>query len=271
MSQQLTVEDFCKHRLTEEGTYRAFPVARTVETKDTGAIAIAWKFAIAARWHGKEQGWSEPFPIGFFCEGRTWIVKKDKVDDKGKKIAEGGPSESAIKALQACGLWDGDWDKLDDSYPVPQVYVLIDVEKEDYDGREFFRANWINPDAAEPKPRGQFAPVDKGLLANLRSRYQAKTRAIAGGGGPQGQPPAPPGFGAAPVVPGTPPAPAAPAAAAPAPAHAPSPFAPPGAQPIAPPQPPPWGGTPPMSQPTPPPGQPGMPPAVAVDPEKPPF
>ena len=92
----LTLEDFTKHRINEEGTYRAFPVARTVERADSGAVAIAWKFAIAARWHGKADGWSEPYPVGWFVENRTWIVKKDKVDATGRKIGDGDVSDHRV-------------------------------------------------------------------------------------------------------------------------------------------------------------------------------
>ena len=172
-----TVEDFTKHRISEEGTYRAFPVAWTIEKADSGAVAIAFKLGIWARWHGKEHGWSEQYATGWFVENRTWVVKKD-----------GTLNEGAIKNLQACGLWDGDWDKLEGA--VPSIFVLVDVEKEEYEGREQFRGNWINADAAEPKPRGQFAPVDKGLLQQLRAKHQSKTRAIAGGSAPTGTPPA---------------------------------------------------------------------------------
>lgn len=184
----MNVEEYTQHQLEEEGVYRAFPVAWTVVEKDSGAVAIRFQFAVHQKWHGKEQGWSQEWPPGYFSYNDTWIVGRA---DKG-----GDTNQGAIENLGKCGLWDGDFDKL--SGPVPSVFVLIDVGCETYEGKTRYRAEWVNQNADVPTPRGGFAPADPNVLAQLRARFQSATRAIAGGQ-PAGQAPAPPATAAAPV------------------------------------------------------------------------
>jgi len=287
---QPTIEDYTKQPIEEDGTYRAFPVTWTLEKADSGAIAIAIRFAIVRRWHGKETGWSQDYPLGWYSEGRTWIVKKP-TEEQAKRGQDGSLSEGAIKNLAACGLWHGDFDAF--AGPPPSIYVLIEIEGEEYQGVTRHRVNWINPDADEPKPRGAFAPVDRDLLHSLRAKHQAKTRAIGGGGAPSptGAPSAPP----TPAGASTPPSPAQappaqpgapPAASGPPTGGPPAPVAPPAPQaapprpsaaaPGAPPQPPQWGSGTPSGHPSLPPAAPGeeSPPDDAgeeFDPDKVPF
>lgn len=192
----MNVEDYTQHQLngdneqTGEGTYRGFPVSWTVEqstAEGSQSVAIAFRFGIAQRWLGKEQGWSPEWPAGYFTEHRAWIVKKD-----------GTPNERAIQGLAECGLWDGDFDKLSAPMP-PSVMVLLSVEAETYEGKARFRANWVNPNADEPTPRGGFKPADASLLQSLRQRFEGPMKAIAGGQ-PKTPPATPPGTTPAPQV-----------------------------------------------------------------------
>lgn len=204
----MNLEDYTQHHLEEEGDFRAFPVAWTVVEKDSGAVGIKFQFAVHQKWHGKEQGWSQEWPPGYYSYNDTWII--------GRKDKGGDTNQAAIENLGKCGLWDGDWDKL--LGPVPSVFVLISVGSEEYQGKTRYRTDWINPNADEPKPRGGFAPADPNVLAQLRARFQSKTRAIAGGA-PAGKAPAPP----ATPAPAATPAPVA--APAPTPMTAPAPVA----------------------------------------------
>lgn len=150
-------EDYTQNAIEEEGVFRAFPVAWTVEPSpkdDSQSVAIAFRFAIAQKWHGKEHGWSEQWPVGYFTENRTYVVKRD-----------GTINQGAVDALAKCGLWDGDWDKLEG--PVPSVFVLVDVGPDTYEGKTRYRANWVNPNADEPQARGGFAPVDHLSLIHI--------------------------------------------------------------------------------------------------------
>jgi hypothetical protein len=140
-------------------------------------VAIAIRFGIVHRWHPNEKQWSQDYPPGFYTEARVWVVKKD-----------GSLNDASVANLQACKLWDGDWDKL--AGPPPSVFVHLDVDQETYEGKVRWRANWVNPDADEPRAGG-FSPVDQSLLASLKQRFQGGTRAIAGGAR-GGQAPAPP-------------------------------------------------------------------------------
>lgn len=179
----MNVEDYTQRPLEDDGVYRGFPVSWTVEpsTKEgSESVAIAFRFAVHQKWHPEQKDWSEVWPTGYFVENRTWIVKVD-----------GKPNPGAIESLSKCGLWDGDWDKL--AGPVPNVFVLLDVAAETYEGTTRYRANWVNPNADEPKARGSFSPADPDLLASMRQRFQSQTKAIAGGkkGGAAPAPPAP--------------------------------------------------------------------------------
>ena len=91
-------EDYTQNAIEEEGVFRAFPVAWTVEPSpkdDSQSVAIAFRFAIAQKWHGKEHGWSEQWPVGYFTENRTYVVKRD-----------GTINQGAVDALAKCGLWE---------------------------------------------------------------------------------------------------------------------------------------------------------------------
>ncbi len=183
----MEIQDYIQNQLEKEGVYRAFPVSWTIEqsTKnDSQSVAIAFMFAIYSEWWGKDKGdgsdhgWSEEWAPGYFTVNRTWIVKKD-----------GELNSGAINSLAKCGLWDGDWDKFEG--PPPNVFVLVDVGSETWEGKLRFRANWINPDAAEPAERGGFKPTDPAMLTAMRARFQQKTKALAGGA-PSGGAPAQP-------------------------------------------------------------------------------
>lgn len=261
----MDLDDFRQNPVDEEGTYRAYPVAWTFEEKESGAAAIHFIFAIQQKWHGKEEGWSVAWAPGWFVENRTWVVKKG-----GKDLNQG-----ALESLGKCDLWDGDFDKL--AGPPPQVYVLLDVQSEEYEGKSYMRAAWINPNADEPQARGGFTPADPNLLAAYRARFQNKTRAIVGGNR-AGTPPPPPSANPAPLSAGAaavapPTAPAAPAAP-PGPPAAPAAPAAPSIQPpivpggvavppqVAPPHvpaPPPMPGPPPAAAP---PEEPDVPPGI---------
>lgn len=218
-------------QLDRAGTFRAYPLSWTVEASDkpdSQSVAIAIQFGIFQQWHPDEKGdgtgqWSQEWPTGYFVYGRSFVVGRD-----------GKTKAGAVEALAKAGLWNGDWDALGGA--PPQVFVLIDVEANEYGGKTSYRAAWINPNADAPKPRtGAFAPVDESLLHSLRARFGGETRAIAGGK-PAGQAPAPPAPGGA-ARPATPPA-----AAAPTPQRTPPPAgggAPPATRPAAtPPRPP---------------------------------
>lgn len=193
-------EDLCVQQIEEEGVFRAYPVSWALEKYDSGSVAVAIKFAIHEKWEGKEAGWKGPYPPGWFTEHRAWILVKAK-DADGNAIAGAEPilSDKTSKRLVDCALWDGDWDKFE-QVP-PNVFVLVDVASEVYEGSTRFRAEWINPNADEPKARGGMGtPVDRGLLDQLRTKHQAKTRAqAASAGAPGGSPPAPPPAAATPT------------------------------------------------------------------------
>lgn len=189
MEQQQGIEHLTQSPLAQEGVFRAFPVAWTIEEAKDGtskSVGIAIRFAIYQQWSPEAKTWSEEWPAGYYVDGRSYVVGK-----------EGNVNQSAVSQLSKAGLWDGDWDKLNG--PPPSVYVHVDVKNEPYQGQDKFRAKWINPDADEPVARGGFAPVNDQLLSSLRQRFQSSTRAIAGGNA-TGRPAAPPTAAPAPAI-----------------------------------------------------------------------
>lgn len=249
----MSTEQRAQVQLDRAGTFRAYPLSWTVEPSDKAdsqSVAIAIQFGIFQQWHPDESGnggqWSQEWPQGYFVYGRSFVVGRD-----------GKTKAGAVEALAKAGLWNGDWDAI--AAAPPQVFVLIDVEANEYGGKTTYRAAWINPNADVPKPRtGAFAPADESLLASLRARFGGETRAIAGGK-PAGHAPAPP-------APGGAPRPAAPAAA-PQPQRPPAPAGAPPASSATPPRP--STPTPPRTPPVPGAGAGGVPPAEGVPPQPP--
>ncbi len=243
----MSTEQRAQVQLDRAGTFRAYPLSWTVESSDkpdSQSVAIAIQFGIFQQWHPDENGnggqWSQEWPQGYFVYGRSFVVGRD-----------GKTKAGAVEALAKAALWNGDWDAL--AGTPPNVFVLIEVEPNEFGGKTTYRAAWINPNADVPKPRsGAFAPADESLLASLRARFGGETRAIAGGK-PAGHAPAPPAPGGAtrPAAPSaTPQRPVAPAGPAPATPATPAPAATPQRPP-----------TPPRTPPVPGSGQGGVPPS----------
>jgi len=273
----MNVEDYTQQLVEEEGTFRMFPISWTLEESEkTGSVALAIRMGVSQKWHGREAGWSEQYPPGWYSEHRAWILIRPK-DGQGNTIANADPvlSEKTVKRLAECGLWDGDFDKIQG--PPPAVYVLCDIELEQQEGyKARHRINWVNPNADEPKARGAFAPVDRGLLDKLRAKHQQKARAITSappGTAPAAPPPPHSPVQAVPVAPAAAApvqtAPAAPRAVAPAaprpPAPQAAPAAAPGPQGTVSAQPPAWGAGAPTAAPIAParPSAPGRPSTAA--------
>lgn len=207
----MQVEDYKQQQLAEEGQFKAFPVAWTIEKAESGAVAVAISFSIKHKWDPVAKAWTQEWPAGYYSDNRSWIIKRG-----GEEL-----NQNAVDNLHKCGLWDGDFDKF--KQPPPPQVCLIDVQLEKNEGyKDRYRVAWINPDADAPQVRGQFRPADPEMLDSLRSRFQSSTRAIAGGNS-SGAPPAPPAA-APPASPGVAAPQASPSQAAPPP----PPAAPPG-------------------------------------------
>ena len=262
--------EYLQQNVGREGIFRGWPVAWTLEESkgtikdangnDTGvasqSAAIRIQFSIIQEWvtgSDQVQRWSDQWGAGYFVESKTWIIGRD-----------GRLLDGAISNLRECGIWNGDFDQLNAA--PPQTVVHLDVQPNEWNGKTYYRAEWINVNADEPrKGGGQMAPVDQGVLERMKAQHGAALRAMSGAGTPPGAPPAPPAPGAPQA------APAAPVAAPPAvapPASPPTPMpptaapAPPVAAPPATPMPPTAGGQP---SPPAPPASPG------VNPEDAPF
>lgn len=202
-----TEDDFASEP-SHAGDYRGRPLDWTIKNYDSGAGALVIRFKVTNEWFpGKNDepgAWSGEWPQGYYVESKSWIIGKD-----------GNLKDGAIANLAKCGLWNGDFDAV--AGPPPAVFCLLSVEGEDYNGKTYFRASWVNPDAPEPSKRsGGFAPIEKDALAAMRAKFGGKAKAIAGSATGAPSTPAAPAA-ATPAAPGVPAAPGGAAGPTPAP------------------------------------------------------
>lgn len=168
------LETYAQAPIEQAGTFRAFPLTWTVEQSEkegSQSVAVAIQFAIHQQWHkdaGESGMWSENWAPGWYTYHRSYVVKKD-----------GNINEGAFKALNKAGLWDGEWAAFEGD--PPKVFVLIDIEANEYNGNTSYRAEWVNANADVPEARTPgFKPANPTLLNTLQQRFGGQFRAIAG-------------------------------------------------------------------------------------------
>lgn len=218
----MNLEQLTQHQLSENeggaGVYRCYPVSWSIAegTDKSKSVAIVFRFAVHARWYPDQKVWSDDWAPGIYVDCYSYIGK-----------ADGTESPSTIKMLADAGLWFGDFDALLGA--PPNIFVLVDVEASEWNGKAQIRGQWINADAPEPVSRGGLKPVDAKVISGLQARFQSKARAIAGAApaGAAPQPPTPPvgnaGAAPTPTPADTPAQPAAPVVEQPAAPSAPTP------------------------------------------------
>lgn len=206
------------------GEFRAIPISWVIETTEkSAAVALTIRWGIVSEWHAKtaehEGLWSDEWPDGYYVDSKSWIVKKDDTFN-----------DQTAAALAKAGVWHGDFDAIGN--PPPDVVCILSVEKEEYEGKTYHRAAWINPNADKPTARGELRSAPPAKVNELKARFQSQARAVVASvegsnrrpGGAPGLPPRPVAASAARTVP------PAPAAAAPAPAAVPAPAPSPAAE-----------------------------------------
>lgn len=176
---------YAQAQMDQAGTFRAWPLSWNIQAPknpaESQSHAVVIQFAISDRWDPDGNGggtWTE-MPPGWFTYGRAWIVKRD-----------GTVNEAAVKNLRDAKLWNGDFDQF--QVEPPNVFVIVEVDAEEYNGKVQHRANRIHPDAdVPPEKKTGLKPADPDLLASLRATYGPQVRATIGGQVPAGRPPAP--------------------------------------------------------------------------------
>lgn len=148
--------------LNRPGIFKAREESRRVKTfQNSSAVAIAIEFVVLAEKNGDDwTDWSG------YEEVRVWgdffIVKKD-----------GTPSVATVQQLAASLEWSG---SLRDLAPRRDLVVQITVKGEDYNGKTYFKASWINPGDYVPVPSG----ADDQEIGQLEARFGSLLKAAAG-------------------------------------------------------------------------------------------
>lgn len=184
--------------LDREGIFKARPTSWAVKTfPNSRAVAIAIEFVIVAQLDGQEWiDWSGCAP--HTVRGDYFVVKKDGTVNAGtaKQLAESMGWEGSLNAVA--------------SRPMnpPEVVVQITVKAEEYNGKTYHKAGWMNPEHFVPGPSGASEQEVRGLDAQFGSLLKAATASAkaAKPAAPKTQgartPPPPPAEPVAPVDPG---------------------------------------------------------------------
>lgn len=161
--------------LDREGIFKAQPIAWRVKRFDGKlSVAISIDFVVTAQledyidddgkparewkdWSGYEE---------HQVSGDFWVVKKD-----------GQPNVKTIQTLADVLGWRG---QLSDvlNKRAPEVVVQVTVKSETYEGKTFYKVQWLNPEDWTPTPQG--ASEDE--VKQLDARFGSLLRAAAGSG-----------------------------------------------------------------------------------------
>lgn len=148
-------------RLDRPGLFKARLASWGLKEAKSGAVAVNIEFIVTAQYaDGEWQDWTQYGD--YFVFGDFWVVGKS-----------GLPNESAVKQLVECLAWTGDL--RDISQAPPAVIVQILVNEEEYEGKTYIKATWMNPEDHVPGPNH----LDDGEVAQLNNRFGSMLRASA--------------------------------------------------------------------------------------------
>lgn len=144
-----------------EGIFKAAPNAGlSLETSKDGAVCVSMNFALTDYLNGDQ--WMDWAQYGQHVYGRLWFIKKD-----------GSTNPTAIATLKDVIGWDGDPASL---ATLQTPAVQLTVKNEPYNGKDSFKADWINPVDYVPQAKS----VAKDDISKLASLHGAKLRAAFG-------------------------------------------------------------------------------------------
>jgi hypothetical protein len=151
-------------QLDREGIFKALPQSWKVKQFDSStAVAIEIEFAILAQLDGSEWvDWSnyEEHRV----RGDFWVVKKT-----------GQANIKTVEALRDAIGWNGSLKGIVGTKP-PECVVQVTVKAEDYNGKTFYKAAFINPGDYQPGSEG----ADASEVDQLEARFGSLLRAAAG-------------------------------------------------------------------------------------------
>lgn len=157
-------------QLDREGIFKVRPVSWRVKTfPSSKSVAIAIEFVVVAQLDEESaadktytwQDWTVYDEIRVW--GDYWVVKKDGQPNVGtcEQLAEAMGWRGSLKAVQAG--------------PPPQCIVQVTVKSEDYQGKTYYKAAWMNPEDYVPTSGGAPAEEVDALEASFGSLLRAAT------------------------------------------------------------------------------------------------
>lgn len=147
--------------IDREGIFKAVPTDWLVQEAESGAVGINIKFSIIEYLeNGQWVDWRSYGP--YDASGNYYVVKKD-----------GTINTITVNQLVESLGWDGTFAHVDKA--VPPVVVQISVKKQEYDGKIYFKAGWMNPGNYTPKKK----EIDPEVINRLDCRFGSLLRAAA--------------------------------------------------------------------------------------------
>ena len=150
--------------LDRAGIFKARAESWRVKTfQNSAAVAISVEFVVLAELNGGE--WAD---WTGYDEVRVWgdffVVKKD-----------GSPNVKTVQQLAASLDWGGSLRQVA-SPPPRDLVVQITVKAEDYEGKTYYKASWLNPGDYTPTPVG----ASEEEIGKLEARFGSLLKAAAG-------------------------------------------------------------------------------------------
>lgn len=149
-------------KLDRAGLFKANIKSWGIKEAKSGAIAVNIEFGILSMKVPGEDAWEDWSGYDAFVYGDFWVIGKN-----------GMPNESAVKQLVECLAWTGELRDIQQGPPAVVVQVL--VNEEEYDGKTYFKATWMNPEDYVGGPNH----ADDGEVAAMSTRFGSMLRASA--------------------------------------------------------------------------------------------
>lgn len=175
-----------QNRIDREGIFRAYPTAwrlKEIEGKQSKAVNI--DFAITEELDG--EAWNDWSGYDVVASGDWWIISK-----------EGKVNEKSIQQLAQSLGWEGDLLAL--TGPPPDVLVQISIKSEEYNGKTYFKASWMNPGDYVPQARTTSAEDVQRVGVQFSSLIRAAASTVKKGAKPMPRAAAAPTPSARPVM-----------------------------------------------------------------------
>lgn len=160
-------------QLDRVGRFKVRPLEWWLQEAASGAVGIGFRLQVLADWF--EDAWRDWSAFEEHeVKGMWWVVKRDK-----------GINQSAVDQLVAALGWSG---SLEHVYgDAPTRIVQVTVQSEEYKDEIQYRAQWMDPEDADPTGGTGAMSAERGQ--ELQTQFGALLRAAASGGKPPAKTP----------------------------------------------------------------------------------